>query len=371
MNKKDVLELKRRLKKEYCTFTRMCGCYVDIDGTKITKIEETFLNLEDEEFYKYLDIAKKVLSGSIGNNLLELKFPAEEEAAGGRQQILMGLRESKLKNEKLLDNFYDQIIYEYDYVGKYLILIFHDAYDVIKKSSDNNSLDESEEVYEYLLCAICPVELSKAALSYEETENRIAPRIRDWVVKVPDTGFIFPAFTDRSTDIHSAMFYTRNAKCPHREVEENVLGCSWRMTSLQKQETFSQIIRDIVGDGDKEKIIYNEIQDMLCEQIPEKDMGAEPDDKDRKTLTTDVVTDIVKTVGLPSEQVALVRKNYELLIPEDTKVDEVIDKKSVREYGQEKYIMKLTGLLQKAAGMLKSYWEIDIVQEIEKNLKDQ
>ena len=44
MNKKDVLELKRRLKKEYCTFTRMCGCYVDIDGTKITKIEETFLN---------------------------------------------------------------------------------------------------------------------------------------------------------------------------------------------------------------------------------------------------------------------------------------------------------------------------------------
>lgn len=371
MNKKDVLELKRRLKKEYCTFTRMCGCYVDIDGTKITKIEETFLNLEDEEFYKYLDIAKKVLSGSIGNNLLELKFPAEEEAAGGRQQILMGLRESKLKNEKLLDNFYDQIIYEYDYVGKYLILIFHDAYDVIKKSSDNNSLDESEEVYEYLLCAICPVELSKAALSYEETENRIAPRIRDWVVKVPDTGFVFPAFTDRSTDIHSVMFYTRNARCPHREVEENVLGCSWQMTSLQKQETFSQIIRDIVGEGDKEKIIYNEIQDMLCEQIPEKDMRAEPDDKDRKTLTTDVVTDIVKTVGLPSEQVALVRKNYELLIPEDTKVDEVIDKKSVREYGQEKYIMKLTGLLQKAAGMLKSYGKIDIVQEIEKNLKDQ
>lgn len=333
MNKKDVLELKRRLKKEYCTFTRMCGCYVDIDGTKITKIEETFLNLEDEEFYKYLDIAKKVLSGSIGNNLLELKFPAEEEAAGGRQQILMGLRESKLKNEKLLDNFYDQIIYEYDYVGKYLILIFHDAYDVIKKSSDNNSLDESEEVYEYLLCAICPVELSKAALSYEETENRIAPRIRDWVVKVPDTGFIFPAFTDRSTDIHSAMFYTRNARCPHREVEENVLGCSWRMTSLQKQETFSQIIRDIVGEGDKEKIIYNEIQDMLCEHVPEKDAESEPDDKERKTLTTDVVTDIMKTVGLPSEQVALVRKNYELLIPEDTKVDEVIDKKSVREYG--------------------------------------
>ena len=71
MNKKDILEIKRRFKKEACTFTRMCGCYVDADHNKITKIGETFLNLEDEEFYKYLEIAKKVLSGTIGNNLLE------------------------------------------------------------------------------------------------------------------------------------------------------------------------------------------------------------------------------------------------------------------------------------------------------------
>ena len=59
MNKKDILEIKRRFKKEACTFTRMCGCYVDADHNKITKIGETFLNLEDEEFYKYLEIAKK------------------------------------------------------------------------------------------------------------------------------------------------------------------------------------------------------------------------------------------------------------------------------------------------------------------------
>ena len=153
MNKKDILEIKRRFKKEACTFTRMCGCYVDADRNKITKIGETFLNLEDEEFYKYLEIAKKVLSGTIGNNLLELEFPLAEEAAGGRQQFLMGLRESRLKNDDLMDTFYDMIIDSYDYVGNYLILIFHDAYDVMTKTSDNDKLDESEEVYEYLLCA--------------------------------------------------------------------------------------------------------------------------------------------------------------------------------------------------------------------------
>ena len=140
-----------------------------------------------------------MLSGTIGNNLLELEFPLAEEAAGGRQQFLMGLRESRLKNDDLMDTFYDMIIDSYDYVGNYLILIFHDAYDVMTKTSDNDKLDESEEVYEYLLCAICPVNLTKPGLGYREDENRIGPRIRDWVVGAPDTGFVFPAFTDRST----------------------------------------------------------------------------------------------------------------------------------------------------------------------------
>ena len=97
MNNKEVLELKRRFKKNECTFTRMCGCYVNGEKNIILNIEETFLNLEEDEFYKYLEIAKKTLSGTIGNNLLELEFPLEEETAGGRQQFLMALKQSKLR----------------------------------------------------------------------------------------------------------------------------------------------------------------------------------------------------------------------------------------------------------------------------------
>lgn len=77
------------------------------------------------------------------------------------------------------------------------------------KTTDNSKLDESEEVYEYLLCAICPVSLAKPALGYLEDENRIGARIRDWIVGAPDLGFVFPAFTDRSTDINSVMYYTK------------------------------------------------------------------------------------------------------------------------------------------------------------------
>ena len=92
MNKKDVMELKRRFKKESCTISRMAGCYVDASREKVLKLNESFLNLDEEEFYKFLEIAKKTMAGTIGNNILELDFPLDEEAPGGKQQFLYGLR---------------------------------------------------------------------------------------------------------------------------------------------------------------------------------------------------------------------------------------------------------------------------------------
>ena len=242
MNKKDVFELKRRLKKEECTFTRMCGCYVDANKNIILHLNETFLNLVDEEFYKYLEIAKKTLSGTIGNNLLELEFAPEEENPGRKQNFLLGLRDSALKSEALLDRLYELIIESYDYTGNYLILLFHDAYDVMTKTKDNNKLDESEEVYDYIICSICPVELTKAGLGYRQDENRIGARIRDWVVSLPENGFVFPCFSDRSSDIHSLAYYAKNAKEPHNELME-ALGCLPKRTAAAEKKTFGDISR--------------------------------------------------------------------------------------------------------------------------------
>lgn len=196
MNKKEVAEIKRRLKKESCTIQHMCGCYVDAEKNKLVTFSQKFLNLEEDEFYKYLEIAGKALSGPLGNNLLELEFPIDEEAVGGRQQILMALRASKLEDDDLLDTYYDLIIDSYDYVGNYLITLYYDVYDVPLKGTDELAMDESDEVYEYLLCCICPVALSKPGLGYLEGEHRIGARIRDWVVGPTDTAFLFQPLTD-------------------------------------------------------------------------------------------------------------------------------------------------------------------------------
>lgn len=322
MNKKDIHELKRRFTKHGCTFTRMCGCYVDGERNKVIHIAETFLNLEEEDFFKYLDIAKKVFSGTVGNNVLNLEFPLEEEKPGGKQQFLMGLRESKLKNDELLDAFYDMIIENYGYAGNYLILIFHDVYDVMKKTKDNLDLDESEEVYEYLLCAICPVTLTKPALGYREDENCIRSRIRDWVVGMPDTGFVFPAFTERSTDIHSLMFYTRDVKKPHAELMEGGLGCGVRLTMAEKKITFENIVKDVIGDGDnKSEILYMDIQDNLnnrvCQYMDRTADEENASDTPPLILTTREVSEVLMESGLTEDQTAAIEKNYEETFGDD------------------------------------------------------
>lgn len=285
MNKKDILELKRRLKKGECTFTKMRGCYVDSHKEIIVNINETFLNLADDEFFKYLDIAKKVLSGTVGNNLLELGFEPGEELSGGKQNFLLGLRDSELKNDALADRLFELIIDNYDYGGNYLILLFNDAYDVIVKTNDNNKLDESEEVYKYIICAICPVELTKAALGYREDEHRIGSRIRDWVVSMPENGFVFPAFTDRSSDIHSLMFYTKTPKEPKTDFAQAAFGCVPKRTAAEEKTAFGEIVKAIASEDGSDDLVTG-IHQALSAMSQELDTStsSEPTVLDSRTI---------------------------------------------------------------------------------------
>lgn len=311
MNKKEVLELKKRLKKDAATFTRVCGCYVDANHEKVCKFGNTFLNLEEDEFYKYLEIANKALSGTLGNNLLELHFPIEEEEVGGRQQILMALRDTKLQDDNLLDTFYDLVIDTFDYAGNYLIVLFHDAYDVMTRTSDNNNLDESEEVYEYLICAICPVDLSKPGLGYLENEQRIGPRVRDWVVGAVDTAFLFPAFNDRSTDIHSTLFYTKNTKEPHSEFMANGLGCGIERTATEQKMAFHSIVRNVLGAEDEHTDeVLLDMQQNLSEMIDEYE-ETHDDEEDVFLLDKEVVGKLLADSNVTAEKAARIEKSVD------------------------------------------------------------
>lgn len=371
MNKKEVAEIKRRLKKESCTIQHMCGCYVDAEKNKLVTFSQKFLNLEEDEFYKYLEIAGKALSGTLGNNLLELEFPIDEEAVGGRQQILMALRASKLEDDALLDTYYDLIIDSYDYVGNYLITLYYDVYDVPLKGTDELAMDESDEVYEYLLCCICPVALSKPGLGYLEGEHRIGARIRDWVVGPTDTAFLFPAFNGRATDIHSTLVYTKNAKEPHAEFWANGLGCGTKRTATQKRDAFENMVVQTLGPDDEEtKDTVLDVQQNLNDFIL---VEKEKVDKDEPILLDgEMITEILTDAGISEPKAEKITASYESFF-EDTLPDaqELLDAKAImnnevrveKKQLQEK-VVDLTKKLEDAGVITSDGTDIDVVVKV-------
>ena len=371
MNKKEVAEIKRRLKKESCTIQHMCGCYVDAEKNKLVTFSQKFLNLEEDEFYKYLEIAGKALSGTLGNNLLELEFPIDEEAVGGRQQILMALRASKLEDDALLDTYYDLIIDSYDYVGNYLITLYYDVYDVPLKGTDELAMDESDEVYEYLLCCICPVAMSKPGLGYLEGEHRIGARIRDWVVGPTDTAFLFPAFNGRATDIHSTLVYTKNAKEPHAEFWANGLGCGTKRTATQKRDAFENMVVQTLGPDDEEtKDTVLDVQQNLNDFIL---VEKEKVDKDEPILLDgEMITEILTDAGISEPKAEKITASYESFF-EDTLPDaqELLDAKAIKNNEvrvekkqlQEK-VVDLTKKLEDAGVITSDGTDIDVVVKV-------
>lgn len=250
MNKKEANEIKKLFTPANCAISRICGCYVDAEKNKRTEIKEAFLSLPEEEAFKYFTIFRSGLSGTIGKNMVNMEFPLHTEAEGGTQNFLLKLRDSQLKDDALIEEFYDKVIASYDYGENFYIVLIHCAYDIPARSSDGLEMDDASDfVYEFIQCSICPVKLSKAGLCYNTEANVIQNRSRDWIVEAPDTGFLFPAFTDRNTDIHSLLYYAKNPEqMPERLIDE-LLGCVMPMSAKSQKETFQALVEETLGDN--------------------------------------------------------------------------------------------------------------------------
>ena len=277
MNKKEVAEIRRQYVPERCTISRICGCYVDAEKNIKTTMKEAFLSLPEDDAFKYFTIFKKTLSGTVGRNLVNLDFPLEEEHEGSHQEFLLKLRNSKLKDDALVEEFYNQIIDTFPFGENYYIILIHVAYDVPGKATDGTEMyDASDNVFEYLLCSLCPVHLSKPGLGYNEAKNCIENRIQDWIVDQPMKGFLFPAFNDRYTDIHSMLYYTKNATDLQEDFLKNMFGCTRIPLDADSQkETFNCLIADTLGTDCDYSVVKN-IHEILNEKIEEFKDSPEP-----------------------------------------------------------------------------------------------
>lgn len=183
INREDMLELTRRMTLKRNCFSRIAGAYLDeegfVEGTFNTHFQK--LSLKDQQ--RNLEIAKAVPFSDTNVQLREYLFEEADRGPGSMWQTLMALKDCELKNDALLDVVYEIFGEKYQAEGEYAVYFFYGSYDVPLKAKDKESLRESEEVYSFIICTISPVS-------------------GDYEPGKPECGFLFPAFKDRSGDIH-------------------------------------------------------------------------------------------------------------------------------------------------------------------------
>ena len=316
MTRKELNEIKSQYTLEDCGILRLCGCYVDGERNKITQFNENFLNLPEEEKHKYFDIFKKTLSGTPGKNLVDMKFNVDAYADEGARTFLMNLRDSGLKDDRLLNEFYDRIINNYSYVGNYLILLINQVSDIPAVTTDNIEMDDaSDEVYSYILCSICHVNLSKPGLGYDEEDNNFHDKKQNHMVDVPDVGFLFPAFNKRSADEDMTLFYTKDVSEFEDGLIDCLLDCAVPLPAKQQKETFTSLVNEALGEEADLEIVKN-IHENLEQIIEEKKQESPAPVMLDKTE----MKDLLEKSGVKEEKLENFEEHFEMAAGEHGKL---------------------------------------------------
>ena len=267
MNDKEIGEIRRHLRRDRSNITKIYGCFVNDNKEIITEFSQSTGIMPENEGDKYFALFKRVLSGAIGKNLIDITFKTAQVAGSPEHKLLMDLRESKLKDDELLHSFFQKIIDSVTMEGNYLILLGCDSYDVPFKGKDDLSdSDKSEEVYTYLICAICPVKQTKANLHYVPQEKLFHDGAMNQPVSAPVLGFLFPAFDNRATNIYNALYYTHDVKTSQDALIEALFNTPVPMPAYEQKKCFEALLTTALGEECSLDVVQT-VHDQLCQRI--------------------------------------------------------------------------------------------------------
>jgi len=205
IDRSDMLELTRRMTLTRSCFDRIAGAYMTREGEIDNTFNVSYLNQKAADKTKYLANAKTVPFSKTNEQLKEHRFPEEGKGKDSMWQLLMGIRNCGLKNDLLMEVLYEQIGIFYETMTDYGISVIHGVYDVPMKSTDKGYLYESEIVYDFMICTVCPL-------------------LEDYELGKPEYGFLFPAFSYRCGDEGAIDVFNRDPERPQGVLTEILLG---------------------------------------------------------------------------------------------------------------------------------------------------
>lgn len=317
MNEKEVSELRRRLKPDKNNISQLCGCYVNEKREIISMFGQSMGLLPQEEAEEYLALLKKSLSGGLGRNLLDITFSTQQVVDSPEHKRLMALRDSRLKDNALLEEFFGQVISALTLEGQYLILLACDSYDVPYRGKDGETVDDgSSDQFSYILCSICPVKQTKPALSYSYKDNGFRTKAADLVVAAPEAGFLFPAFDDRATNLYNALYYTKDTEENHQELVDALFCTPLPMPAAQQKETFRGVLAETLG-ADCSYDVLQQVHEQLREKMEEHKAVKDPEPL---TLSKSQMKDVLECSGVAEEHVAAFDARFEESFGENAQV---------------------------------------------------
>ena len=307
MTEKEVGELRRSLRIEHNAITKILGCYVNAEGEIIARFAPSLSMMSEEETEKYLALFRKTLSGAPEKNLLDIPFSTVQVLEGEQHKLLSALRTSGLEDEAAVDRFFTAVAAAAPLPENYVILLTYNRYDVPFKGSDGMKPEgESDEIFSFLLCSICPVKSTKSALTYDAGRRDFCHHNGDSVISAPELGFLFPAFDDRKTNIYNALLYSHSIKDDHKPFTDAVFGSNIRMTASTQNETFRQVLAESLGEACSLGVAKS-VHAQICEKMEEHKANHEPEPL---VINQYVMEECLENCGLAQEKLESFTANY-------------------------------------------------------------
>ena len=308
MNDKEIGELRRHLRRDRSNMTAICGCYVNAQKEIITKFRQSLGIMPENEAEKYFALLKRTLSGTIGKNLIDISFKTSQVGNSDEHKLLMALRETRLKDEELLDKLFARIVESITTDENYLILVGCDTYDVPFKSKDDAlQSDNSDESYTYIVCAVCPVKQTKPNLHYVAEEKLFHDGAINHMVSAPVLGFLFPAFDNRSTNIYNALYYTKNIKESNEGLVNALFNTPIPKPAAEQKKTFEALLGTALGDECSMEVVQ-EVHNQLCQRIA---MHKEAKVADPLMIGKAEVRQVLQECGVSQDHVAKFSRDYD------------------------------------------------------------
>ena len=309
MNKKEIGELRRRVRRDRSNIAAVYGCYVSDDKKIISEFKSSMGLLPENEQEKYFSLFKKIFSGKPGKTSQDLVFPTSSVSSrDSRHQLLMDLRKDTLSNDHTRKALYKTIISSLDLEGRYVILLGCDTYDVpFKNKNDDSDADASSEVFKYLLCAICPVKDTKANLHYVHTEATFHDGGMMQAVSNPELGFMFPAFNNRATDIYGALYFSKNTANNHPDFINQVFGVSSPAAADLQQSWFQSALQHGLGDDCNIEVLQTLQQEVQTRLLLHKEAKiAEP-----LMFNACEISSMIAACNVPEEKLKAFEREFE------------------------------------------------------------